>query len=191
MEFKDIIKKFDLPDKTLHKSTTSLKFKEDVYNFFYPESKNQTVAEFGSWCGFFTQVFSEMFRDVFSIDNVRKDCFLEQTKGLDNVEYIIGDLYGRDNRKFNLKNIDVIMIDAVHTYPAVQMDTLTAKYYAKEKGYLIYDDYGAFSEVKRGIDVLAGQGIIEIVKYIGQPKGWSYKQGHNLQDWEGVIAKFV
>ena len=190
MTFNEIIQKFSLPDKTLHKSTTSLKFKLDVYEYFYPMSKNMNIAEFGSWCGFFTQVFSDMFNKVYSIDNVRKDCFLEQTKDLPNVEYIIQNLYGVGNHDMNLRNVDVIMIDAVHTFSAVMSDTRLAKYYMKGKGYLIYDDYGAFDEIKQAIDTLVGQKVIKIVKYVGHEKGWSYKEGHELKDWEGVIATF-
>ena len=191
MTFNQIIQKFSLPDKTLHTSTTSLKFKYDVYNYFYPMSRNMNIAEFGSWCGFFTQVFSEMFNKVYSIDNVRKECFLEQTKGLYNVEYIIQDLYGRNNKKMNL-DVDVIMIDAVHTYSAVMSDVKLARHYLKNKrAYLIFDDYGAFEEVKAAVDELRRKEVIILREVVGHPMGYSYKEGHELKDWEGVIATFL
>ena len=191
MTFNQIIEKYNLPDKPLHKSTTSLKFKQDVYNYFYPMSRNMNIAEFGSWCGFFTQVFSEMFKKVYSIDYVRKDCFLEQTKGLYNVEYIIQDLYGRNNDKMNL-DVNVIMIDAVHTCRAVMSDVRLAKHYLKnKKGYLIFDDYGAFEEVKAAVDQLRREEVIILREVVGHPMGYSYKEGHQLKDWEGVIATFL
>ena len=191
MEFQQIIDKFNIPDKTAITGTTSLKLKQDVYNFFYPQSKDQTIVEFGSFRGHFTQLFSEMFNQVYSIDWVTNKYYDENCNDIENVTKYIHDLYRSDILSLNLRDIDVIVIDAVHMYNAVRVDTYSAYKILKPKGYLIYDDYGAFKEVKHSVDTLVRENIIKIVKPIGESKGYTYRAGKVLNDHEGLIAQFV
>lgn len=191
MKFKNIAKEFNLPDKPEVTGTTSLKFKEDVFNFFYPQSQDSTIVEFGSYRGHFTQLFSKIFNQVYSIDHVSNKYYDTNTKGLKNVRKYIHNLYKTDILKLNLSKVDVVVIDAVHTYNAVRVDTNSAYKILNKYGYLIYDDYGAYKEVKHAVDTLVRENLIKIVKPVGESKGYSYKEGHQLKDWEGIIAQFV
>ena len=191
MKFKDIAKEFKLPDKPEVTGTTSLKFKEDVFNFFYPQSQDSSIVEFGSYRGHFTVLFSKIFNQVYSIDHATNEYYDINTKGLKNVKKYIHDLYKANISKLNLSNVDVVVIDAVHTYNAVRVDTNSAHTILNKYGYLIYDDYGAFIEVKHAVDSLVKENQIKIVKYVGESEGYSYKDNHKLNAKEGVIAQFV
>lgn len=191
MKFNKIASKYSTPDKHEVTGTTSLKFKEDVFNFFYPKSKDQTVVEFGSYRGHFTQVFSDMFKQVYTIDHVSNDYYDENTKDLTNVTKYIHDLYKQSISKLNLKDVDVVVIDAVHSYSAVRQDTSSSQKILKTKGYIIYDDYGAFPEVKDAVNTMVRENIIKIVKHVGETQGYSYKEGHQLDASEGVIAQLA
>ena len=94
MKFKDIAKEYNIPDKPEVTGTTSLKFKQDVFNFFYPQSQDLTIVEFGPFRGHFTQVLSKMFKQVYSIDKFDNHFLDENTVDLDNVKKIKYDLYG-------------------------------------------------------------------------------------------------
>mgnify|MGYP003646437907 CR=1 FL=1 len=191
MKFNQIVSKYNTPDKHEVTGTTSLKFKEDVFNFFYPKSKDQTVVEFGSFRGHFTQLFSDMFNKVYAVDHVSNHFYDENTKDLTNVTKYIHDLYKEKISKLNLRDIDVIVIDAVHSYPAVRKDTVSCQKILKPNGYIIYDDYGAYTEVKHAVNTMVVDNIIKIVKEVGESEGYSYKEGHQLNASEGVIAQLV
>ena len=191
MKFKDIVKEFNLPDKKEITGTTTLRFKEDVFNFFYPQSQDSTIVEFGSFRGHFTQLFSKIFNQVYSIDHVTNKYYDINTKGLKNVTKYIHNLYKTNILKLNLSNVDVVVIDAVHTYNAVRVDTYSASKILNKYGYLIYDDYGAFEEVKHAVNTLVQDRVIKIVKDIGEEAGYSYREGKELKAREGVIAQFV
>ena len=190
MKFKDITKEYNIPDKPEVTGTTSLKFKQDVFNFFYPQSQDLTIVEFGPFRGHFTQVLSKMFKQVYSIDKFDNHFFDENTVELDNVKKIKYDLYS-GKPKPDLRDIDVVIIDAVHTYSAVISDTTLASQYIDSKGYIIYDDYGAFSEVRHAVDTLVKDNTIKILEFVGEGSGYSYREGTKLKAREGVIAQFV
>ena len=191
MKFKNLVKEYNIPDKPEVTGTTTLKFKEDVFDFFYPQSQDSSIVEFGSFRGHFTQLFSRMFNQVYSIDHVTNKYYDINTKGLKNVTKYIHDLYRDNISKLNLRDIDVIVIDATHSYNAVMADTNSAYKILTKHGYIIYDDYGAYDEVKHAVDTLVNNNLIKIVKYVGENEGYSYKDNHKLNAKEGVIAQFV
>ena len=55
--------------------------------------------------------------------------------------------------------------------------------------YFIYDDYGAFPEVKLAIDTLVEQKKIKIKKYIGHSKYDKFPR--KLHHYEGVICEEI
>jgi hypothetical protein len=84
------------------------------------------------------------------------------------------------------------MIDAVHTYECVKIDTFNCINSKKEssienkKLYFIYDDYGAFPPVKQAVDELISSNVLSVVKKIGYMPGENFV--NKLFDYEGIIC---
>jgi hypothetical protein len=184
-----------LPDKFVSRGTTSKKFKTDLFNFFNKEEfKEFRCAELGIFNGDSTFLLCNLFKHVIGIENSQKQIditnnFLRKNN-VHNFDIILHDLYGQ---KFPyIGEIDIFMIDAVHTYECVKMDTLNCINSKKEfsnenkKLYFIYDDYGAFPPVKNAIDDLISSNVLSIVKKIGYSPDENFT--HKLIDHEGIIC---
>lgn len=192
-----IIEKYQIPDKPDFFATTSHQFKKDLYDFFN-NTKDKIFIEFGTSRGYSSVFVSELFKHVHTV-NIQ---MTEETKELlsqaDNISAHKFDLY-RFTAKDYLEELDkgdVFFVDAKHEYEAVKSDTYLAKEFANEGAYIIYDDYGAYTEIKRAIKDLIDLKEIELVKYIGNKKGWKYGEGggivkRTLEDYEGVICKIL
>lgn len=184
-----------IPDKFVSRGTTSKKFKTDLYNFFNKEEfKKFKCAELGIFNGDSTLLLCNLFTYVIGIEHCQKQIdittnFLKRNN-IQNFDIIQHDLY---RQKFPyVGQIDVFMIDAVHTYECVKMDTLNCIKSKKEsstedkKLYFIYDDYGAFPDVKKAIDDLISSNVLSVVKKIGYTP--EEKFTHQLIDHEGIIC---
>lgn len=175
----------NIPDKFQHKTTTSHKFKRDLFEFFNKEEfKNKTCLEIGSNVGYTTRVLSYIFKEVvgFNLENVE----LAQKFNSDrsNVRFYAQDVY---NTTLPIDHGDVFLIDAEHTYEAVVNDTMRSlKFKSSGKKYFIYDDYGAFPEIKQAVTDLIQYDKMQIVKYIGHETGSNFTRP--LFDYEGVIC---
>ena len=91
-------------DKSINPTTTSDKFKTDVWNFF-KDFKDQICVEFGTHKGQTTKVLSHCFKKVFTI-NVNEESLATAKMlnvGIDNIEYVPFDLYS--NKSLILKDI--------------------------------------------------------------------------------------
>jgi hypothetical protein len=175
----------NIPDKFQHKTTTSHKFKRELFEFFNKEEfKNKTCLEIGSNIGYTTRVLSYLFKDVigFNLENV--DVARNFNIDRPNVKFYAQDVY---NTTFPTNYGDVFLVDAEHTYDAVISDTIRSlTFQSSDKKYFIYDDYGAFPEIKQAITDLIQHDKIEIVKYIGHGPGSNFTRP--LFDYEGVIC---
>jgi hypothetical protein len=175
----------NIPDKFQHKTTTSHKFKKDLFEFFNKdEFKNKTCLEIGSNVGYTTRILSYLFKEVvgFNLENVE----LAQKFNTDrpNVRFYAQDVY---NTTLPLDYGDVFLIDAEHTYDAVINDTIRSlKFKSDDKKYFIYDDYGAFPEIKQAITDLIAYEKIKVVQYIGHPPASTFTR--QLFDYEGLIC---
>jgi hypothetical protein len=176
-----------VPDKFEHKTTTSKKFKRDVYCFFdKPEFKNKTALEIGSNLGYTTFVLSYLFNQVYGINEKEFDKADEFCKknGRTNVKF-----FGQDVYKHGLpvSTADVIMVDAVHTYDAIQIDVHNAlKLNSLGKKYFIFDDVGAYPEIINSLNNLFDTNIIKPILKIGHSNEENFIRP--LYDWEGVIC---
>ncbi len=175
----------NIPDKFQHKTTTSHKFKRDLFEYFNKEEfKNKTCLEIGSNVGYTTRILSYLFKEVvgFNLENVE----LAQKFNVDrpNVRFYAQDVY---NTTLPLDYGDVFLIDAEHTYDAVINDTIRSlKFKSNDKKYFIYDDYGAFPEIKQAITDLIAYEKIKVVQYIGHPPASTFTR--QLFDYEGLIC---
>lgn len=197
MSAKLILEKYDIPDKPDFFATTSHKFKSDLFTFF-TECKDKIFIEFGTSRGFSSVFVSELFKHVHTV-NIQ---LTEETKELlsktDNITAHKFDLYNSAAKDYleKLDRGDVFFVDAKHEYKAVKSDTYLAKEFANKGAYVIYDDYGAYREIKRAVKKLIDLKVIEVVKYIGNKKGWKYGENdgsvkRTLEDYEGVICKIL
>ena len=180
----------NIPDKRNNKGTTTLRFKEDLIDFFTKNSKdNNAVIELGTHHGWSTWVLSHLFPHVMTFDNNEKSvhrarAFNHQKT---NIVYYVEDIYECDWWSVS-DNISAVFVDAVHSYECVILDIKNCLKIANEC-YIIFDDYGLFEDVKRAVDEYVESKKLSFVKYIGEPAGSDCRTGKVLQDWEGIICK--
>ena len=197
-------------DKMEFSSTTSLKFKEDLFDYFGEKFLNKKVLELGTHYGYSTRFLSFFFEKVYTIDN-QADCITkarQYCRDRNNIEFWEGDLYNSlvyfdvEPREQGVrvpgifddmpKDIDVVFIDAMHLYPTVIMDSINTllKF---DKPIIIYDDYGSENPVKRAVYDLIKLNLMTIEKYIGHEKGDKIKNRGDISDYlldhEGVICR--
>ena len=118
LDAKTILK--DIPDKRQDKDTTSLKFKEQLINFFGDEWKDKTCLEIGTNKGYTTRVLSFLFKKVITCEN-NLELFqfaMNINQDRDNIEFQQKDVY---NTQWDFEDVDVVFIDCIHEYPAVMM----------------------------------------------------------------------
>ena len=181
-------------DKTQNMTTTSLKLKRDVWEFFQG-FEDKIAVEFGTHKGQTTKILSHLFKKVYTVNNQDNVEAKRLNKNIQNIEYISNfDIYS-DN-SLPITNIDVFLIDAGHKYTHVISDINRAvSMECNKECYIIFDDYGLkchSEDVKRAVDQAINQNILAKIKGIGHSKGYSFKQedpNYTLESSEGLITK--
>jgi hypothetical protein len=195
MSLEEILKKHTIPNKTEFFATTSHKFKSDILDYF-SSSKDKVFIEFGTSRGYTSAFASELFKTVHTVNNNRDFKAQNYLNKIDNVNQHWFDLY-KTSFDFVLNNLgkgDVFLSDAQHTTNAVIIDTKLAKHLSNDNSYIIYDDYGLYKDIRRAVDILVQDKVIEVIKFIGEEEGWQFDRHHKertLQDREGVICKIL
>ena len=202
--------------KTQNLITTSLKFKEDLINYFQNYNE-KNIVEVGCAYGYSTMILSTLFKNVFTIndnfpneqgDNTifienkisNKDYYDKIDVGIksdtehdfSNITYIRQDSYGERGWADIIQNIDVSFVDCVHTYSAVESDIENSLNLGV--GTIVFDDYGLFSDVKKCVDDYIEYGVLKVEEYIGLEKGvYDFQNGQQREflDYEGVICSVV
>tara|TARA_X000001388_G_scaffold72071_1_gene62383 strand:+ start:164 stop:1654 length:1491 start_codon:yes stop_codon:yes gene_type:complete len=182
----------DLPDKNSSKTTTSLKWKSDFIDYFRDDKyKKINSLEIGSSLGHTTRVMSFLFNSVIAIDNLsyRHELSKKINHDKNNIIYKTMDVYAEE---WNFKDIGLVVIDCIHDYEHVKRD-ITNAINLGNNPYIVFDDYGLFPEVKRGIDEFINSGKLKIKKHIGMSSGFEFSKTlhKKLKDWEGLICKVV
>ena len=177
-----------VPDKFSDITTTSKRFKSDVYDFFnLPEFSDKTCLEIGCKNGYTTLILTYLFKTVYGInyDTVESPRKFLESKGRENFELFAQDVY---KLGLPVKSADVIFIDAVHTYQAVLIDIENSlKLTSKSKKYFIFDDIGLYPEVKSAVYECVNAGILKVEKKIGYgPFDGDFVR--LLSDHEGIIC---
>tara|TARA_Y100000361_G_scaffold43234_1_gene37294 strand:+ start:3727 stop:4365 length:639 start_codon:yes stop_codon:yes gene_type:complete len=199
-------------DKLQFSSTTSLKYKEDLLDYFGENFLDKKVLELGTHFGYSTRFLSFLFKEVHTVD--KEDEYVKKASkhcsDRDNIMFWQGDLYNEvvffevPPREKGIRvpglfeefpsDMDVVFIDASHLYPHVFMDAINSILYF-DKPIIVFDDYGTEYPVKRAIDDLVRLKLIKIEKYIGHEKGTKVKNnneaGDYLNDHEGVICRVL
>lgn len=181
----------NIPDKRIDRTTTSLKFKQDLIDFFL-DKKLDNCLEIGTCYGYSTYVLSNLFKCVFTIDIDINNINRARLFNIDNknINYLLGDSTNSDY-DVDIK-FDVSFIDADHRYECVIKDIHQSIKYGTDNLYIIFDDYGLPEQnpaVKVAVDECIQKGILEKIQYIGESKGSEPRIGKPLVDWEGIITK--
>ena len=179
-----------MPHKDTAKYTTSRKFKEDIFKTFSDEKyKDLTMLELGSCQGNSTLVYSNVFKKVYGVEKDKWN--IEQAelkcKGVSNVEFINADVYSPN---WDFPQVDVVMIDAGHTYEHVKHDIEKVVNYFNNP-IIIMDDYGNPNvEIKRAIDEAISSGLVTKGPHIGEVSGFKTAAGWVMNDREGIILNY-
>jgi len=183
----------NIPDKTESKNTTSLKFKQDIINFF--ENKNlDNCLEIGTNHGWTTRVLSSLFKEVHTVDYSLENTNFAKTNNADrnNIIYHTADAYKKETY-LGLPKMDIVFIDCKHEYDYVLFDINTAlSLFDENKGiYLLFDDYGhpTSTGVKEAILKSINEGL-KVETYVGQGAGYQYNISTTLVDHEGIILSY-
>jgi len=178
--------------KSVSKTTTSMKFKADIIDFFRDGYGDKVMVEIGTSLGHGTKVLSGLFKKVITVDNSpeKLNYAKDYLKSVDNVEFKMMDVYN-ENWDFQ-ENADVVFIDCVHTYQHLKSD-IDNSLNTFDKPILMFDDYGLFPDLKKLIDEYIEAGKLKLLKKIGQHTGKIYPKTQNkiLKDREGIICQGV
>lgn len=180
-------------DKHQNLSTTSFKFKTDLWNYFQG-FEDKTAIEFGTHKGQTTRVMSFLFKKVHTINNNDNEPSKALNADRTNIVHHNFNLYSQ-NKLIIGDVIDVALIDAGHAYGQVIADVeRLASMNRADECLVVFDDYGAIAPVRNAVNDLVSQGILSIVEYIGHESGHNFgnavKGGPDrvLSAHEGVIA---
>ena len=185
-------------DKVDNPTTTSFKFKTDLWNFFnsIPNSEKMNCVEFGTHKGQTTRVLSFLFKTVYTIN---LPGHFDKAKELNgdrrNIEYWGMDLTDKRTYPFTLtfkhNPVSVIFIDAIHTFDGVIDDFTRSKHFdLTDDVYFIFDDYGLYDDVRHAVDQLIYLNQLEKVQEIGHERGYTF-ENRTLKESEGLICKLI
>ena len=183
----------NIPDKRVDKNTTSLKFKEDLIEYF-KDLKLKNCVEIGTSLGYSTYVLGHLFENVTTIDidlnNIQKATKFNSS--MPNITFLHGNSTS-SNWGVDYK-FDVAFIDADHSYDAVIKDIESCIAHGSSNLFIVFDDYGlpeTHPAVKVAVDEMINKNTLKLIKYIGEPKGNEPRIGRPLIDWEGVICQVI
>jgi len=176
-----------IENKNDNKSTTSRKFKEDILRIFGNGYKDKTLLELGCHQGNTTRVYAECFNKVIAVERDESNLMKtkEICKDVDNVEFICSDVYDKD---FQLPTVDIVHIDAGHTYESVGYD-IDRCINQMNNPILIFDDYGHEGRtVRDAINAKLDEGKIQLWTHIGEDKGYIAANNKVFIGREGIIC---
>ena len=182
-----------IPDKHIHNTTTSHKFKRDLWNYFKEIEGSELfhALELGTHLGQTTRILGNLFKKVYTINSRQDGKPQELNKDLDNIEYLEYDLY-KSKWWEDIHGADVVFIDALHEYDAVLYDiesSLKVDNNCLTKKYFVFDDYGLLEPVRSAINTALLSGQIIKVKEIGHPAGTRITPEHYFSAPEGLICR--
>ena len=180
-----------IPDKWESKTTTTLRYKSELINFFKDDKyRDMTVLEIGSSLGHSTKMLSHLFKKVTAVDVSREKHEYSHkhfTQNCENIVYAIEDVY---NRPWKFGHHDIVFIDCVHDYAHVKSDIENSLKIC-DKPIMIFDDYGLFPDIKQAIDEYIDSGKFKVLTYLGHQKGTILPKTQNkiLKHFEGIICQ--
>ena len=186
-------------DKNQNLSTTSFKFKKDVWTYFQGFT-DKVAVEFGTNKGQSARLLSYLFRHVYTVNINDNAEAIRLNNDISNITYISNfNLYSTQALPIN-DPISLFFIDAGHKYEEIILDINRAtNMYCTSDCYLLFDDYGSSINpgIKKAVDQAVNEGILEIKEWIGHDAEYNFgnavKGGADriLIGKEGVITKII
>jgi len=147
--------------------TCSHEFRCDIRDFFSDKSSLK-IAEIGSHKGYTTKFLSSCFSRVYAVDNnVGWTNFNKRyNKDSTNITYVNLDIY-KNNFNVLPDDIEVVFIDADHSYEGCKSDIVNSIKRFKNLQYVIFDDYGVWPGVRQVVNQLLTNGVFVFERFIG------------------------
>jgi hypothetical protein len=181
-------------DKIDNLSTTSFKFKTDIWNFFQGYD-DKIAVEFGTHKGQTTRILSFLFKKVYTININDNRSAKELNSDRDNIIYIDNfDLYAGNPLPIN-DEISMYLIDAGHEYNQVISDiNMAFSLNCSKECYIVFDDYGVeqyIESVHKAVNHAIASDALLYVVGIGHESGFSFggTPPRILMNSEGLITK--
>lgn len=192
----DILLKEIKEDKVDNLSTTSFKFKRDIWDFFQGY-QDKVAVEFGTHKGQTTRILSHLFKKVYTVNINNNDSARDLNKDRTNIIYIDNfDLYTTQKLQIT-DEISMFLIDAGHSYHQVISDINRAfTSNCTNDCYIAFDDYGAAHyelDVKKAVNEAIAMNSLNVIKNIGHAAGFNFGgvPPRILNDTEGLITKII
>ena len=146
--------------------TCSDEFREDI-KYFFKDKSHYKIAEIGSHKGYTTGYLSNIFEKVYAVDNsVEWTNFNKNlNKDKNNIEYVHLDIY-KDSWDI-IPDVDVVFIDAGHSYQQCKSDMYNSIRNFKNLKYIIFDDYGVWEGVQQIVNESLTNKLLIFENYIG------------------------
>eukprot|EP00438_Fugacium_kawagutii_P017960 Skav223152 [mRNA] locus=scaffold2431:118780:119705:- [translate_table: standard] len=151
------------PDFSKASITTSHLYKRHLAQHFCEIAGNMTAVELGIYHGYTTSVLANMFRKVIAVD---VDTALIETASSNlgrlerNVVFLCMDLMSDDWNKFDSNAVDVVVIDADHTYSGVRRDAESALRHFPNLQWMVFHDTW-MEQIERAVGEFERDGILE------------------------------
>ncbi len=166
-DFKKVVKYGKSKDIDDDLWTCSETMRYNIYEFF-KDKPNLKIAEIGAHKGYSTGILANIFSVVYAVDNsaVWMNYNRNFNKHAKNIKYVMLDIYN-DSWKTLPEDIDVVFLDADHTYHSCRSDILNSLKHFKKLKYVIFDDYGVWPGVRKIVDELIYNKTLIFEKFIG------------------------
>lgn len=186
-------------DKTQNLSTTSFKFKSDVWEFFQGFD-DKIAVEFGTHKGQTSRVLSYLFNKVYTVNYQDNAEAMRLNSDRTNINYISNfNLYTNEVLPID-DMVSMFFVDGGHKYEELVYDiNRITRMNCDTDCYLLFDDYGSTINpgIKQAVTLAVNSNVLKIVKFIGHSEGHNFgnavKGGPDriLVDYEGVITKII
>ena len=174
------------------KTTTTVKFKRDIWNLLMDSNFEGDMLEVGCDVGNTTYVLGhaaeQLNKKVFSFeideDRINKAKLL--CKDL-NCEFIKKDVY---NEPWDISNIGFIFIDASHEEDDILLDLKHSFELVENSGIVVIHDYGLVTPSGSSVkSVINNSSIYEACEFLGEKAGWNSLGSGKVIDWEAAQIK--
>ncbi|CAE7232104.1 GIP [Symbiodinium natans] len=180
----------ELPDHTSDHWTVTARFRDDLLSLLGGKTttRDMTVLELGTYVGYTTSFLAGAFRFAFGVDSqasfVKHATELLMAKGQENRSTVLhlntltDDLSELARISKALGGIDVVFIDADHSFASVVNDLGLALYgglgpnsNGGRPRYIVLDDVFSRAEVRQAFVDFENLGLLRRVNYLGHEEG--------------------